>query len=45
MESLKAFVEETKPSIEVQNILSKACYDCHSNNTNYLWSKKLSDYK
>ena len=37
MESLKAFVEETKPSIEVQNILSKACYDCHSNNTNYLW--------
>ncbi|NEW80709.1 MAG: heme-binding domain-containing protein, partial [Gelidibacter sp.] len=21
----------------IQNILKKSCYDCHSNNTNYPW--------
>lgn len=25
----------------IQNILKKSCYDCHSNNTNYPWYHKI----
>jgi hypothetical protein len=25
----------------IQNILKKSCYDCHSNNTNYPWYDKI----
>lgn len=28
-------------SDNVQNILAKACYDCHSNNTRYPWYAKI----
>jgi len=28
-------------SEDVQNILAKACYDCHSNNTRYPWYAKI----
>ncbi|MDG1729422.1 MAG: heme-binding domain-containing protein [Algibacter sp.] len=41
-DSLTTFIKETKPSTKVQNILSKACYDCHSNNTNYLWYNNIT---
>lgn len=27
--------------VEVQGVLKKACYDCHSNNTNYPWYASL----
>ncbi|TCP28546.1 heme-binding protein [Tenacibaculum skagerrakense] len=37
LSSLDAFVTETKPSQEVQKILKNACYDCHSDKTNYPW--------
>jgi hypothetical protein len=26
---------------EIQNILKTACYDCHSNNTNYIWYDEI----
>lgn len=40
--SLDVFVSETKPSAEVQGILKKACYDCHSNITEYPWYHKIA---
>ncbi len=42
LSSLDAFISETKPSKEVENILSKACYDCHSNVTNYPWYHSIA---
>lgn len=42
LSSLDAFKNETKPSKEVENILSKACYDCHSNITNYPWYHSIA---
>ncbi len=33
--NLKVFIEDTKPSKEVLNILKNACYDCHSDYTKY----------
>ena len=31
------FIETYKPPLAVQNILKTACYNCHSNNSNYPW--------
>lgn len=36
-ETLDAFIAETKPSAEVQEILKASCYDCHSDQTIYPW--------
>lgn len=30
-----------KPPLQVQQILQNACYDCHSNNTNYPWYSSI----
>ncbi len=40
--SITAFVEETKPSEEVQVILKNTCYDCHSNFTRYPWYNSIT---
>ncbi|CAL2057022.1 heme-binding domain-containing protein [Tenacibaculum sp. 190524A05c] len=42
LSSLDTFKNETKPSKEVERILSKACYDCHSNVTNYPWYHSIA---
>ncbi len=31
------FITITKPPVEVATLLKTACYDCHSNETNYPW--------
>ena len=31
------FITITKPPIEIVSLLKTACYDCHSNETNYPW--------
>lgn len=36
-ETVIAFENETKPSVEVAQILKTNCYDCHSNHTQYPW--------
>lgn len=35
------FVLMYKPPTEVANILHQACYNCHSNNTDYPWYNKV----
>lgn len=40
--NLTAFIEETKPSKGIQMMLQDACYDCHSNKTNYPWYNKVT---
>jgi len=42
LSSLDIFVNDTKPSKEVHDILSKACYDCHSNTTSYPWYHSIA---
>lgn len=32
---LSVFITETNPSKNVKSVLQNACYDCHSNTTNY----------
>ncbi|MDY0780209.1 heme-binding domain-containing protein [Tenacibaculum sp. IB213877] len=34
---LKSFLAETQPSNTVKTMLFNACFDCHSNNTQYPW--------
>lgn len=41
-ESLKTFLAETKPSKQVAAILKSACYDCHSNQTQYPWYAEVA---
>ena len=36
------FISETNPSKEVRLILKNACYDCHTNNTNYPWYNNVA---
>ena len=36
------FLAETDPPREVAAILETACYDCHSNNTNYPWYNNVA---
>ncbi|CAL2103516.1 Cytochrome C [Tenacibaculum sp. 190130A14a] len=40
--SLSAFLTETKPSEDVQEILKVACFDCHSNTTRYPWYSNIT---
>jgi len=40
--TIEPFLNETKPSEQVQKILETACYDCHSNSTNYPWYAKIT---
>lgn len=41
-ESLDTFLAETKPSDAVAATLKTACYDCHSNQTEYPWYSNLA---
>lgn len=34
---MAAFLQETNPPEDVRGILKTACYDCHSNQTEYPW--------
>ena len=36
------FIQETKANKQIEGILQKACYDCHSNNTTYPWYSKIT---
>lgn len=40
--SFKAFLQETNPPKEVRNILTKTCFDCHSDLTRYPWYDKIT---
>lgn len=40
--TVNAFLSETKPPSEVQEILAYCCYDCHSNHTNYPWYNAIT---
>ena len=42
LESVVAFLDETKPPKHVQTILNNACFDCHSAVTNYPWYNKIT---
>lgn len=41
-EYVAAFENETKPNIEVKQLLKTACYDCHSNHTAYPWYNNIT---
>ncbi len=41
-ESLATFLAETKPTPAVAATLQSACYDCHSNQTNYPWYNNIA---
>lgn len=43
--TLAYFIEDTKPSEAVQEILKTGCYDCHSNQTQYPWYAKVAPVK
>jgi hypothetical protein len=36
------FIAMTKPSPQIEATLRAACYDCHSNNTNYPWYSEVA---
>jgi hypothetical protein len=36
------FRTETKPTQEVEAILERACFDCHTNNTKYPWYAEVA---
>ena len=42
MESVTAFLEETKPPEHVKVILTEVCFDCHSNSTRYPWYSNIT---
>lgn len=41
-ETVMAFENETKPSLEVASILKETCYDCHSDQTQYPWYAEIA---
>ncbi|CAM1371943.1 heme-binding domain-containing protein [Tenacibaculum xiamenense] len=41
-ESVKGFLAETRANDEVETILKKACFDCHSAKTRYPWYSKIT---
>ncbi|PKA82072.1 heme-binding protein [Ulvibacter sp. MAR_2010_11] len=43
-ESVMAFENETKPSVQVAAILKENCYDCHSNHTQYPWYAEIAPF-
>jgi len=42
LESVTAFYEDTKPPENVKAILTKACFDCHSDATRYPWYNNIT---
>jgi hypothetical protein len=36
------FIQLTRPSEKISTILTNACYDCHSNQTDYPWYNRIS---
>ncbi len=42
LESVTAFLEETKPPEHVKTILEQACFDCHSDATRYPWYSNIT---
>jgi len=40
--SVTAFLEETKPVAAVESTLKAACFDCHTNHTNYPWYAEVA---
>lgn len=42
LEAIEPFLNETNPSKNVQGILKRACYDCHSDSTNYPWYAQIT---
>lgn len=42
LSSIDAFLTETKPPEDVKLILKEACYDCHSNVTEYPWYNTIT---
>ncbi|MGV6831537.1 MAG: heme-binding domain-containing protein [bacterium] len=40
--SVDFFIEETKPNANVISMLENACYDCHSDHTDYPWYDKFA---
>ena len=41
-ETVMAFENETKPSVQVASILKENCYDCHSDQTQYPWYAEIA---
>ncbi|MGB5387787.1 heme-binding domain-containing protein [Eudoraea sp.] len=39
---LASFINETNPPENVKTILTRSCYDCHSNNTEYPWYNNIA---
>jgi len=42
LESVTAFLKETKPPENVKAILTESCFDCHSNATRYPWYSNIT---
>lgn len=40
--AINKFLVETKAPMEVQKILSQACFDCHSDQTTYPWYNSIT---
>ena len=40
--SVNAFIAETNPPKDVQEILKNTCFDCHSSNTRYPWYSNIT---
>ena len=40
--SVEVFLQDTKPSKEVEVILKEACFNCHTNHTNYPWYNSIT---
>ncbi|TDQ30209.1 heme-binding domain-containing protein [Tenacibaculum caenipelagi] len=40
--TLEPFIAEVNPSKEVHQILKTACFDCHTNTTNYPWYSSVT---
>lgn len=43
-ESVMAFENDTKPSVQVAGILKENCYDCHSNHARYPWYAEVAPF-
>lgn len=43
-ETAMAFEKDTKPSLEVTEILKENCYDCHSHHTRYPWYAEIAPF-
>ena len=42
IENEKDFISVTMPSAEIEALLKKSCYDCHSNQTTYPWYTEIA---